>query len=301
MHVFMTGASGYVGSAVAEELLAHGHSISGLARSETSAQKLEDAGVRPHRGNLDDLESVKAGVAQADAVVHLGFDHDFSRFEQNCAHDADVIRAIGEELSGSDRLFLVTSGTALLENGRISSEKMLAPTGAAVNPRTATEHAGGEVARRGVRVSAVRLAPSVHGEDDRGMIRFVADLARQNGESVYAEPGRNRWCAVHRLDAARLYRLALEKGEGGVHYHAVAEEEIPFRTIAEALGKSLGLPVVGKSGDVDIQGHFEWLTFLAMADMPASSAWTREFLEWVPREVSLITDIERGVYRPSSE
>ena len=301
MHVFMTGASGYVGSAVAEELLAHGHSISGLARSDSSAQKLEDAGVRPHRGNLDDLESVKAGVAQADAVIHLGFDHDFSRFEQNCAHDADVVRAIGEELAGSDRLFLVTSGTALLENGRISTEEMLAPTGPGANPRTATEHAGGKVARRGVKVSAVRLAPSVHGEGDRGMIRFVADLTRQNGESVYAAPGRNRWSAVHRLDAARLYRLALEKGEGGVHYHAVAEEEIPFKTIAEALGNSLGLPIVGKYDDADIQRHFQWLTFLATADMPSSSAWTRAFLEWAPREVSLTTDIERGVYRVSGE
>ena len=297
MHVFMTGASGYVGSAVAEELLAHGHSISGLARSEASAQKLEDAGVRPHRGNLEDLASVKAGAARADAVIHLGFDHDFSRFEQNCAHDADVVHAIGEQLSGSDRLFLVTSGTALLESGRISTEDMLAPTGPYGNPRTATERAGAEVARRGVKLSAVRLAPSVHGDGDHGMIRLVADLARKNGESVYAAQGQNRWCAVHRLDAARLYRLALEKGEGGVHYHAVAEEEIPFKTIAEALGKSLGLPVVGKSGDADVQRHFEWLAFLATADMPSSSAWTRAFLGWVPREVSLNTDIERGVYR----
>lgn len=297
MHVFMTGASGYVGSAVADDLLAHGHSVSGLARSETSAQKLEDVGVRPHRGDLNDLESVTSGIDQADAVIHLAFNHDFSRFDLNCAQDANVVRAIGEKLSGSNRLFLVTSGTALLEAGRVSSEEMPAPAGPAVNPRTATEHAADKVAKRGAKTSIVRLAPSVHGEGDKGMINFVADLARKNGESVYTAQRRNRWCAVHRLDAARLFRLALEKGIGGARYHAVAEEEIPFKTIAEALGKSLDLPVVGKSGDADIERHFEWLTFLAAADIPSSSVWTREFLEWTPQEVSLIADIERGVYR----
>lgn len=280
------------------ELLDHDHSVIGLARSETSAEALKRAGAEPHHGNLEDLDSLRTGAAQADAVIHLGFNHDFSKFVENCAQDAEVIRAIGNELAGSDRLFLATSGTAILTPGVVSTETDLAPTGDMVNPRVATEHAGGEMAQKGAKIAAVRLAPSVHGSGDHGFVRMLADIATQKGEGAYVDEGQNRWCAVHRLDAARLYRLALERNEGGVHYHGVAEEAVPFKDIAEALGRSLDLPVSAKNGD-DAQAYFDWFHFMAASDSPASSAWTREVLNWSPTEPSLIADIDAGLYRPA--
>lgn len=296
MHVFVTGASGYIGSAVVKELLENGHSVLGLARSDTSAKALEVAGAEAHRGDLEDLDSLRAGAAKADAVIHLGFNHDFSKFAETCAHDVRVIHAIGAELAGSDKLFLVTSGTAILTPGTVSTEMTIAPTGEMSHPRVASEHACAEIAKAGVKVAGVRLSPSVHGEDDRGFVHFVAEFARQNGVSAFIDEGKNRWCAVHRLDAARLYRLALEKGDGGVHYHGVAEEAVPFKDIAEALGRSLDLPVASKSGD-ESASHFDWFTFLAASDTPASSAWTRETLGWTPTHPGLIADIDNGVYR----
>ncbi|AWF81307.1 3-beta hydroxysteroid dehydrogenase [Microbulbifer sp. A4B17] len=296
MRVFVTGATGYVGSAVVRELLDHGHSVIGLARSEKSAEALKNAGAKPHNGSLEDLDSLRKGAAQADATIHLGFNHDFSKFFENCAYDGEVIRAIGNELAGSDRLFLTTSGTAILTPGKISKETDLAPSGDMVNPRVASEYAGGEMAQKGVKIAAVRLAPSVHGPGDQGFVRMLADLAIQKGEAVYVDEGQNRWCAVHRLDAARLYRLALERNEGGVHYHGVAEESVPFIDIAEALGRSLDLPVSAKSSD-DAEMYFDWLHFMAVSDSPASSAWTREVLCWSPKEPSLIADIDSGFYR----
>ena len=296
MHVFVTGASGYIGSAVVEELLENGHSVLGLARSDTTAKALEVAGAEVHRGDLEDLTSLRAGAAKADAVIHLGFNHDFSKFAETCAHDARVIHAIGAELAGSDKLFLVTSGTAILAPGTVSTELTNVPAGVIAHPRVATEQACAEIAKVGVKVASIRLAPSVHGEDDRGFVYFVAEFARQNGVSAFIDEGKNRWSAVHRLDAARLYRLALEKGEGGVHYHGVAEGAIPFKKIAEALGRSLDLPVSSKSGD-EAERHFDWFTFLASSDTPASSVWTRETLEWAPTQPGLISDINNGAYR----
>ncbi|MDX8355113.1 SDR family oxidoreductase [Cognatiyoonia sp. IB215182] len=300
MRVFVTGATGYVGSAVVRELLDHDYSVIGLARSDASAETLKDAGAEAHHGNLEDLESLRAGAVRADAVIHLGFNHDFSKFAENCAHDAEVVRAIGNELAGSDRLFLATSGTAILTAGAGSKETDLAPTGDGVNPRVATEHAVGEMAQKGVKISAVRLAPSVHGAGDRGFVRMLADIATHRGEGAYIDEGQNRWCAVHRLDAARLYRLALERNEGGVHYHGVAEEGVPFKDIAEALGHSLDLPVSSKTGD-DAQAYFDWFHFMAALDCPASGGWTREALNWTPTEPSLIADIDAGLYRPADE
>ncbi|WP_299741031.1 SDR family oxidoreductase [uncultured Roseobacter sp.] len=299
MRVFVTGATGYVGSAVVRDLLDNNHSVIGLARSEASADALKQVGAEPHRGSLEDLVSLRQGAAKADAVIHLGFNHDFSKFAENCAHDAEVVRAIGAELAGSDRLFLVTSGTAILSPGAFSTETDLAPIGEMANPRVATEHAGAEMARKGVKIAAVRLAPSVHGAGDHGFVHMLADIALQNGEAAYVDEGQNRWCALHRLDAARLYRLALERGEGGVHYHAVAEEAVPFKDIAEALGQSLDLPVSPKSGE-EAQTYFDWFHFMAASDTPASSAWTREVLNWSPSEPSLIADIEAGLYRPTA-
>ena len=299
MRVFVTGATGYVGSAVVRELLDNGHTVIGLARSQASADALTAAGAQVHHGDLEDLSSLREGAAKVDAVIHLGFNHDFSKFVANCAQDGEVIRTIGAELAGSDRLFLATSGTAILPPGRISTETDLAPTGETVNPRVASEHAGAELIGHGVKVAAVRLAPSVHGAGDHGFVRLLADLAIQKGEAAYVDNGQNRWCAVHRFDAARLYRLALERGEGGVHYHGVAEEAVPFKDIAEALGRSLNLPVVSKSGD-EAQNHFDWFHFMAASDSPASSAWTRKVLNWSPTEPGLIADIETGMYRPNA-
>ncbi|WP_299606220.1 SDR family oxidoreductase [uncultured Tateyamaria sp.] len=297
MRVFVTGATGYVGRAVVRELLDNTHSVIGLARSEASVEALKKAGAEPHLGSLEDLASLRVGAAKADAVIHLGFNHDFSNFAENCAHDAEVVRAIGAELAGSDRLFLATSGTAILSPGAFSTETDLAPSGEMAHPRVATEHAGAEMARKGVKIAAVRLAPSVHGAGDHGFVRMLADIALQNGEAAYVDEGQNRWCAVHQQDAARLYRLALERNEGGVHYHAVSEEAVPFKDIAEALGQSLGLLVSPKSGE-EAQTYFNWFHFMAASDTPASSAWTRKVLGWIPSEPSLIADIKAGLYRP---
>lgn len=299
MRVFVTGATGYVGSAVVRDLLDNNYTVIGLARSEASANALKRAGAEPHRGDLEDLTSLREGAAKADAVIHLGFNHDFSRFAESCAHDGDVVRAISAELTGSDRLLLLTSGTAILSPGVLSTESDVAPTGEKANPRVATEHAGMEMAQKGTKIAVVRLAPSVHGVGDRGFVRMLAGMAIQNGEAAYVNDGQNRWCAVHQQDAARLYRLALERDKGGVRYHGVAEEAVPFKDIAEALGKSLNLPVSSKSGD-DAQKYFDWFHFMAASDSPASSAWTREVLDWSPSERSLISDIEAGLYQPAA-
>lgn len=296
MRVFVTGATGYVGAAVARELIAHGHDVVGLARSAESAAKLAAAGAEPHRGDLEDFQSLRAGAAMCDAVIHLGFNHDFSKFIENCAHDAKVVEAIGAALAGSNRLFLVTSGTAVLSPGQLSAEDDAAPIGAGAHPRSATEAASARLAAEGVKLAVVRLAPSVHGDGDQGFVRFVANFAGANGTSAYIREGRNRWSAVHRDDAATLYRLALERGDGGVRYHAVAEEGVAFYDIAEALGRDLGLPVESKTGAA-AEEHFGWFTSMASLDTPASSSWTRKALGWRPCRSGLLSDIARGIYR----
>jgi nucleoside-diphosphate-sugar epimerase len=294
MRVFVTGASGFVGSAVVQELLSCGHQVLGLARSEASAQAIAGAGAQVYRGDVDDSDSVARAVAQVDGVIHTAFNHDFSKFAANCAADRRVIEALGAALAGSRRPLVVTSGTALLASGRLATEDAPVPEASPV-PRVASEHAAAAVAARGVQVSVVRLPPTVHGEGDHGFVPMVIGVAREKRVSAYVGEGMNRWPAVHRLDAATLFRLALEKGAAGEHYHAVDDEGVPFRDIAAVIGRHLGVPVVSKSA-AEAPGHFGWFAHFAAIDNPASSRRTRELLGWQPRQAQLIADLDGPRY-----
>lgn len=294
MKVFITGATGFVGSAVVKELIAAGHQVLGLARSEASAAKLIAAGAEVHRGDLEDLSSLQSGAAAADGVIHTGFIHDFSRFAEVCEVDKLAIETIGKVLEGTDKPFLVTSGSALVRPGTLATEDMESPFNPAW-PR-ASEQAADAATALGVRTSVVRLSPSVHGEGDlQGFVPLLIQLAREKGVSAYIGEGNNRWNAVHRLDAAHLYRLALEHPGPGARYHAVAEESIPFKSIAEAIGKSLNIPVVSVPAE-EAEQHFNWFTGFASADCPASSKLTIERLNWKPTQHTLLEDIANGVY-----
>jgi nucleoside-diphosphate-sugar epimerase len=288
MRVFVTGSTGFIGSAVVPELINAGHQVLGLTRSETGAKSLAAAGAEVHRGSLEDLESLKSGAAKADAVIHLAFIHDFSKFQENCETDRRAIAALGSGLAGFDRLLIVTSGTLLIAPGRLATEEDT-PTGTI--PRLTTEQEAAALAGPGVRVCVVRL-PQVHDWNKQGLITFLIDLAREKGVSAYVGDGKNRWSAAHLSDTARLYRLALEKGSAGC-YHAVAEEGVPLKDIAEVIGRRLKLPVVGKT-PVEAAEHFGWLGGFAALDGPASSALTRERLGWRPVGPGLIADLERA-------
>ncbi|MGV3553484.1 SDR family oxidoreductase [Rhizobium sp.] len=296
MRVFVTGASGFVGSAVVQELLAAGHAVIGLARSDASAAALKTAGADVHRGDIDDLDSLRAGAEKSDGVIHCAFNHDFSRFQASCAHDGLVIAALASGLEGSTRPLVITSGIGVLPQGAgLLTEDVRAATGLSAHPRTATEHAADAAAAQGVKVSIIRLPPSTHGRGDHGFVPLLIGVARDKGLSAYSGEGLNRWPAVHRLDAARLYRLALEKGAAHARYHAVAEEGIPFRDIATSIGRGLGLPVESRSGEA-AAAHFGWFSHFAAMDVPASSAWTKGELGWVPEHVGLIEDVESAGY-----
>jgi len=289
MRVFVTGATGFIGTAIVQELLSAGHQVLGLARSDESAQKLSDAGAEVHRGDLEDLDSLRSGAAAADGVIHAGFIHDFTRFAEVCAVDKLAIETIGEVLAGSDRPFIVTSGTALVSPGQLATENIKPP----VNPGwpRASEQTGDAVG-----AASVRLSPSVHGDNDQhGFIPILVNIAREKGFSAYIGEGLNRWNAVHRLDAARLFRLALENAEPGARYHASAEEAITVKEIAEALGKQLNLPVRSITPEAAAE-HFGWFAHMAAIDCPSSSEWTQETLNWHSSHSTLITDIENGVY-----
>lgn len=291
MRVFVTGATGFVGSAVVGELAAAGHQVLGLARSDQGAKALAEMGAQVHRGNMQDLDSLRSGAAEADGVIHLAFNHDFSKFLENCEADRRAIEAIGEVLEGSERPLLVTSGLALVAPGRLATE---ADSPAPGFPRL-SEVAAETVAARGARAAVVRLAPSTHGAGDHGFVPHLINLAREKGVSAYIGDGSNRWPGVHRFDAARLYRLALERGAVDGPYHAVAEEGVPFKEIAGVIGRGLGVPVVSKSED-EAADHFGWFKGFAGMDIPASSERTRERLNWQPTHPNLLTDIDQKAY-----
>lgn len=289
MQIFLTGATGFIGSAIIPELLGAGHAVLGLTRSDAGVASLEAAGATAHRGNIEDLESLRSGAAQADGVIHTAFDHDFTNFAANCEKDRRAISALGAALGGSERPLVITSSTGMGHGapGQLATEDRFAPDHP--NPRTASERAGASLLAAGVKVSVVRL-PQVHDTVKQGLVTSFIAIARQRGVSAYLGDGTNRMSAGHVLDVARLYRLAFERGEPGARYHAVAEEGISLREIAGAIGAGLGVPTVSLSAD-EADAHFGWLARFAGADLAASSAQTRTTLSWQPTGPGLLADL----------
>jgi nucleoside-diphosphate-sugar epimerase len=294
MRVFVTGASGFIGSAIVPELIRAGHQVLGLARSDAAAKSLAAAGAQVHRGNLDDLESLRSGAAQSDGVIHTAFNHDFSKFQAICETDRRAIESMASALADSNRPLIISSGVALLSPGKVSTEDQSADPNSPV-PRVLTEVTADALAARGVHVSVIRLAPTVHGDGDHGFVPMIINTAREKGVSAYVGDGNNRWPAVHRLDAARLYRLALEKNAIGGRYHGVAEEGVPFREIATIIGRRLNIAVVSKT-PAEAETHFGWFAHFAAIDAPSSSRKTRAVSGWEPQQPGLIADLDRPRY-----
>ncbi|MBB6729740.1 SDR family oxidoreductase [Cohnella zeiphila] len=296
MRVFVTGATGFIGSAVVRELIDAGHRVIGLARSDKAAESLAAVGAEAHRGALDDLDSLHKGAVAADGVIHLGFKTDFSDFPGAVAADLRAVETLGAALEGSDKPFVFTSGTLLVAwstpLGFLGTEEVAVDDAV---PRGAAENAAIALAERGVRSSVVRLAPSVHGPGDHGFVSMLIGIAREKGVSAYIGDGSNRWPAVHRLDAARLYRLALESATAGSRLHGVGEEGVPFRDIAGVIGRRLNLPVIGIARE-EAEAHFGFLGAFTSSDNPMSSARTQERLGWRPAHPALIPDLEQEHY-----
>jgi nucleoside-diphosphate-sugar epimerase len=295
MRVFVTGATGFIGSAVVNELIEAGHQVVGLARTDEGAAAVEAAGAEPHRGTLDDLGSLRRGASEADGVIHTAYIHDFSQMERAAQTDRRAIETLGAALEGSGRPLVITTGTALVRPGHVATEEDHPDPTARAHPRLGTEDMAIAFAARGVRVSIVRPGASVHGVGDHGFVPVLIDIARSKGVSAYIGDGSNRWPAVHRLDAARLYRLALEKAPAESVLHAIGDEGVPTRDIAEAIGRHLDVPAIsvapGQAGE-----HFGWIGAFFALDAPASSALTQDRMGWQPTHVGLIADLEQGHY-----
>ncbi len=290
----MTGATGFIGSAVVQELLGAGHQVLGMTRSEAGAKSLIAVGAEAHLGTLENLDSLKRGAAASDGVIHLAFDHDFSHFVENCEKDRCAIEALGSALQGTDRPLIITSGTGMggAAPGQTATEDVFNPNN--INPRVASELAGNQMSAAGVNVSVVRL-PQVHNTVKQGLVSPLIEIAREKGVSAYVGEGRNRWPAAHILDTARLYRLVLEKHEAGARYNAVAEEGIPARNIAEVIGRGLKVPAVSISQE-EAGAHFGWLGLFVGLDFPASGVQTQQRIGWNPTGPGLIADLEQMNY-----
>jgi nucleoside-diphosphate-sugar epimerase len=295
MRVFLTGATGFIGSAIVKELIGAGHQVTGLARSDAGAKSLEAAGAQVHRGDLEDLEGLRKGAAASEGVIHTGFNHDFSKFKANCEADRRAIGALGSALAGSGRPLVITSGTALVAPGRLSTEDDPPGVSSESVPRVASEEAAAALGKDRIRVSVVRLPPTVHGAGDHAFVPILIATARAKGFSAYVGDGKNRWPAVHRLDAASLFVLALEKAAAGARLHGVDEEGVAMRSIAETIGSGLGVPVRGLTAS-EAAEHFGWFAHFAAIDNPTSSAITRKSLGWSPKGPSLLKDLRDSGY-----
>jgi nucleoside-diphosphate-sugar epimerase len=295
MQVFVTGATGWIGSAVVPELLSAGHRVVGTARSDDAAAALTAAGVEVRRGSLDDLEVLRTGADDSDAVIHLAFKHDFSDYAGAGRTERAAVETLGDTLRGSDRPFLFASGVALLAPGRVATERDVSRMCGPDSPRGGSEQLALEYAQRGVRPVALRFAPTVHGKGDHGFVATLVQIARQKGAAGYVGDGSNRWPAVHRLDAARMVRLALEKAPTGSVVHGVGEEGIRTRDIAEVIGRHLNVPVVSVPPEQAAE-HFGWIGAFFALDLPASSTLTQQLLGWTPTHPGLIEDLEAGYY-----
>jgi nucleoside-diphosphate-sugar epimerase len=293
MRVFVTGASGFIGSAIVPELISAGHEVVGLARSDQAAEAVRRSGAQVQRGSLDDLDTLHGAAAATDGVIHTAYVHDFSQMPKSAEIDRRAIETLGAALEGSGRPLVITTGTALVKPGQLATEDDApAPDG---HVRLGSEQVAKELAARGVRISIVRPGASVHGEGDHGFVPVLIDIARANGVSAYIGDGANRWPAVHRLDAARLYRLALEHGAPGSVFHAVGDEGVPTRQIAEIIARHLGIPAVSIAPE-QAADHFGWIGGFFAVDAPASSALTQERLDWHPTHIGLVEDLEQGHY-----
>jgi len=295
MKIFVTGASGFVGSAVVKDLLLAGHTVLGLVRSKQGAEKLAALGAEVLLGDINDAEIITKGAKACNAIIHTAFNHDFTQYKASCEADRKVINHFAEALAGTDKPLVVTSGVALLGYNREVNELDVLPAGADKIPRAASEEAANEAITKGINAYIVRLSPTVHDKGDHGFVPMIIDMAREKKESAYVGDGANVWPAVHRRDAATLYRLIVEQQPAQKVFHAVAESGVPFRLIAETLGEGLKLSAISKTGD-EVNEHFGWLAHFAAVNCPCSSKLTRKVLGWQPTGIDLIADIKANYF-----